>query len=258
MPGPGGRPFADPTAMTEVAQPSRWSRWLLILLFLLWGMANALNDILIKQFRKSGLASSDFASGFVQSAFYAGYFVGALPAGRLVASRGEQHAILVGLGTLSGPRGCVGKRAHRQVLQRCMFAPLTVGACRPCGVELNATNPRPPPGITALFACGCLLFYPAAELASYPAFLAALSVIALGLAHLECAANPFVARLAEEQAPGSGAAALTMAQAFNPLGSVIGVMVGQLCVLKASRHPIVAPSLRVCVCPGRSHGRPSL
>lgn len=126
-------------------------------------------------------------------------------------------------------------------------------------VASSSMQPTPPPlGITALFACGCLLFYPAAELASYPAFLAALSVIALGLAHLECAANPFVARLAEEQAPGSGAAALTMAQAFNPLGSVIGVMVGQLCVLKASRHPIVAPSLRVCVCPGRSHGRPSL
>ena len=80
----------------------------------------------------------------------------------------------------------------------------------------------------AMYATGCTWFYPAAELASYPVFLAALAVIAIGLAFLECAANPFVAQLAEARAPGSGPAALTLAQACNPLGSIVGVLVGQM------------------------------
>ena len=52
---------------------------LLVSLFFLWGVANNLNDILIKQFKKA-FELSDFRAGLVQSAFYAGYFLLAIPA----------------------------------------------------------------------------------------------------------------------------------------------------------------------------------
>jgi hypothetical protein len=48
-------------------------------LFFMWGVANNLNDILIKQFQKA-FELTDFQSGLVQSAFYFGYFVLAIPA----------------------------------------------------------------------------------------------------------------------------------------------------------------------------------
>ena len=44
---------------------------LITCLFFLWGAANNLNDILIKQFKKA-FELSDFQSGLVQSAFYFG------------------------------------------------------------------------------------------------------------------------------------------------------------------------------------------
>ena len=47
------------------------------------GMAASLNDILITQF-KSIFTLSDFASAFVQSAFYGGYFLIAIPASRVI------------------------------------------------------------------------------------------------------------------------------------------------------------------------------
>ena len=47
---------------------------LIVSLFCLWGMANNLNDILIKQFKKA-FELTDLQAGLVQSAFYMGYFV---------------------------------------------------------------------------------------------------------------------------------------------------------------------------------------
>ena len=52
---------------------------LVVSLFFLWGVANNLNDILIKQFKKA-FELSDFRAGLVQSAFYVGYFLLAIPA----------------------------------------------------------------------------------------------------------------------------------------------------------------------------------
>jgi len=39
---------------------------------------------------------------------------------------------------------------------------------------------------------GCLLFYPAADSASYPTFLAALFILASGVTLLQVAGNPYV------------------------------------------------------------------
>ena len=76
-----------------------------------------------------------------------------------------------------------------------------------------------------LLGTGTLLFWPAAIVARYSFFLFALFVIASGLAFLETAANPFIAQLGD----GAGSARrLNFSQAFNPLGSILGVLVGTI------------------------------
>src|ERR1700733_16091134 len=74
-----------------------------------------------------------------------------------------------------------------------------------------------------LFGTGAFLFWPAALLGKYQYFLAALFVIASGLSFLETASNPFVAQLG---APETAAQRLNFAQAFNPLGSITGALIG--------------------------------
>jgi len=74
-----------------------------------------------------------------------------------------------------------------------------------------------------LFASGTFLFWPAALLGRYGFFLFALFVIASGLSFLETASNPFIAQLGS---PESAARRLNFSQAFNPLGSICGVLMG--------------------------------
>jgi MFS transporter, FHS family, L-fucose permease len=74
-----------------------------------------------------------------------------------------------------------------------------------------------------LFGTGAFLFWPAALIGKYGFFLAALFVIASGLSFLETASNPFIAQMGE---PESAARRLNLAQAFNPIGAIAGVLVG--------------------------------
>ncbi len=74
-----------------------------------------------------------------------------------------------------------------------------------------------------LFGAGALLFWPAALASEYSYFLVALFVMASGLAFLETASNPFIAQLGE---PASSERRLNLAQAFNPLGAITGVLLG--------------------------------
>lgn len=74
-----------------------------------------------------------------------------------------------------------------------------------------------------LFGAGCFLFWPAALAGSYGFFLFALFVIASGLSFLETASNPFIAQLGD---PDTSERRLNFAQAFNPLGSITGALVG--------------------------------
>ena len=76
-----------------------------------------------------------------------------------------------------------------------------------------------------LFTTGTWLFWPAAYAGRYSFFLLALFVIASGLSFLETAANPLVTQLGTAQ---SAARRLNVAQAFNPLGSITGVLVGTI------------------------------
>ena len=74
-----------------------------------------------------------------------------------------------------------------------------------------------------LYGTGCYLFWPAALSGRYIFFLIALFVIASGLSFLETAANPFIAQLGD---PDSSERRLNFSQAFNPLGSITGVLIG--------------------------------
>ena len=74
-----------------------------------------------------------------------------------------------------------------------------------------------------LYSLGTLLFWPAAHAGQYGFFLCALFVIASGLSFLETGANPFVANLGN---PESSERRLNFSQAFNPVGAILGVLVG--------------------------------
>ncbi len=75
----------------------------------------------------------------------------------------------------------------------------------------------------ALYGTGAFLFWPAALGGRYSFFLMALFVIASGLAFLETASNPFIAQCGP---PETSERRLNFSQAFNPLGSITGVLVG--------------------------------
>ncbi len=74
-----------------------------------------------------------------------------------------------------------------------------------------------------LYGTGSILFWPAALMQSYNFFLFALFVIASGLAFLETGASPFIAQIGS---PGTMSRRLNFSQAFNPLGAILGVLVG--------------------------------
>ena len=84
-----------------------------------------------------------------------------------------------------------------------------------------------------LYAAGALLFYPAAHVGEYRYFLAALFVIAAGLAFLETSANPLMTETGD---PAGAARRLNWAQAANPVGTVSGVLIGKYFILSAIAH----------------------
>jgi len=79
-----------------------------------------------------------------------------------------------------------------------------------------------------LASLGGLLFIPASKLLVYGFFLLALFVLAAGLSILETSANPFVIAMGPE---GSATQRLNLAQAFNPVGANIGVLLGAVLIL---------------------------
>lgn len=79
-----------------------------------------------------------------------------------------------------------------------------------------------------LAAAGGLLFIPASQVLVYEFFLLALFVLAAGLSILETSANPFVIGMGAEE---TSTQRLNLAQAFNPIGANIGVMLGAVLIL---------------------------
>lgn len=74
--------------------------FLVTVLFALWAIAASLNDILITQF-KVVFNLSDFATAFVQSAFYGGYFIIAIPASIFIKKNSYKLGIIAGLAAFS-------------------------------------------------------------------------------------------------------------------------------------------------------------
>ena len=92
----------------------------------------------------------------------------------------------------------------------------------------------------AVMVCGCLLFSPAAASGLFAAFLLALFVMSAGITLLQVVANPFVAELGPE---ASSSSRLTLAQAFNSLGTTIGPWVGAVLILSSGVATIDASHL---------------
>jgi len=79
-----------------------------------------------------------------------------------------------------------------------------------------------------LATLGGVLFFPASRMLEFAPFLVALFVLAAGLSILETSANPFAIAMGPEE---SATQRLNLAQAFNPVGANIGVLLGAVLIL---------------------------
>lgn len=84
-----------------------------------------------------------------------------------------------------------------------------------------------------LYAAGAFLFYPAAEVRVYSFFLAALFLIASGIAFLETAANLYVTVLGD---PDKGDFRLNLAQSFNGMSIILGPIIGGLFIFSDKEY----------------------
>jgi FHS family L-fucose permease-like MFS transporter len=92
----------------------------------------------------------------------------------------------------------------------------------------------------ALASLGAFAFYPASKIMTYEAFLVALFAIAAGCSILETSANPYVLSLGPER---TATRRLNLAQAFNPVGTNIGVLVAATMILPKLADPVDVGSL---------------
>ncbi|AHF79028.1 L-fucose:H+ symporter permease [Sodalis praecaptivus] len=81
-------------------------------------------------------------------------------------------------------------------------------------------------GLT-LYIIGCALFYPAARMATYTMFLAAIFAISIGLSFLETAANTYSAMIGHRD---YATLRLNISQTFYPVGALMGIVLGKYLV----------------------------
>ncbi|MEI6055983.1 MAG: sugar MFS transporter [Lentisphaerota bacterium] len=85
-------------------------------------------------------------------------------------------------------------------------------------------------GLT-IMAIACFMFIPSAKMQIYGMFLTAFFVLAAGITILQVAANPYVAVLGKAETASSR---LTLAQAFNSLGTTIAPFLGAVVILSVA------------------------
>src|SRR5699024_11278317 len=83
-----------------------------------------------------------------------------------------------------------------------------------------------------LYALGAFLFYPAAAHQKFGFFLASLYILTFGLAFLETTSNPLILAMGAQE---TATQRLNLAQAFNPVGSLLGMLAAQILVIEALR-----------------------
>ncbi len=80
----------------------------------------------------------------------------------------------------------------------------------------------------ALYASGCFLFLPAGWSMAFGTFLAAYFIMTCGLSFLETSANPYVLSMGPQE---TATRRLNFSQAFNPMGSLLGMWVAKEFIL---------------------------
>ena len=168
-------------------------------LFVLWGIANNMTDTLLSAFKKI-MSMTDAQTSLIQAAFYGSYFCFAIPAALFIRRFSYKSGVIVGL---------------------------------------------------AIYAVGAMLFFPASKINplyhlfvasgiaekttilfdvsyTYVFYLIAIYVLAGGCAILETTANPYILSMGSVETSNRR---LNIAQAFNPLGSMTGVLLSRFFIL---------------------------
>lgn len=89
----------------------------------------------------------------------------------------------------------------------------------------------------SIYGCGTLIFWPAAVLASFPAFVVTNFIIAFGLSILEVSANPFIALCGP---PRYNEIRLNLSQGVQAIGSVVAPLIADKAFIRQNLH---TPSL---------------
>ena len=79
-----------------------------------------------------------------------------------------------------------------------------------------------------LYATGAMLFMPAAYAASYGFYLIAIYIMAGGCSVLETTANPYILSMGSSE---TATRRLNIAQSFNPVGSICGILMSKFFIL---------------------------
>lgn len=80
----------------------------------------------------------------------------------------------------------------------------------------------------SLYSLGAILFMPAAYAASYGFYLVAIYIMAGGCSVLETSANPYILSMGS---PETATRRLNIAQSFNPVGSIVGIIMSKYFIL---------------------------
>ena len=80
-----------------------------------------------------------------------------------------------------------------------------------------------------LYAAGAILFLPAAKVESYAFYLIAIYILASGCSVLETTSNPYIMSMGS---PETATRRLNIAQSFNPIGSILGILVSKYFILQ--------------------------
>jgi FHS family L-fucose permease-like MFS transporter len=97
-------PTVNGGASAGVSQTNRSALFIITMLFFMWGLLTALNDVLIPHL-KAVYTLTYVQAMLVQLCFFGAYFLVSIPAAALIRRIGYQHGVVVGL-TLAGS-GCL-------------------------------------------------------------------------------------------------------------------------------------------------------